>query len=88
MLLFNLVNDSAFLMQVLLSRLTFFGTKDTSGNNGLLKYRQTAEAIMCGLLPKSPTATSSRTDGNFSLNPIFDLPLELASPSHSPYTCQ
>ncbi|XP_021902667.1 endoglucanase 10 [Carica papaya] len=49
--------------QVLLSRLTFFGTKDTSGNNGLLKYRQTAEAIMCGLLPKSPTATSSRTDG-------------------------
>ncbi|XP_002510516.2 endoglucanase 10 [Ricinus communis] len=48
--------------QVLLSRLTFFGEKDTS-NSGLQMYRQTAEAVMCGLLPDSPTATSSRTDG-------------------------
>jgi len=26
-------------------------------------YRMTAEAVMCGLLSDSPTATSSRTDG-------------------------
>ncbi|XP_062022739.1 endoglucanase 10-like [Rosa rugosa] len=45
--------------QVLLSRLTFFGgSKD---NSVLQKYKKTAEAVMCGLLPKSPTATSSRT---------------------------
>ncbi|KAJ8772510.1 hypothetical protein K2173_027687 [Erythroxylum novogranatense] len=47
--------------QVLLSRLTFFGNKDTS-NSGLLRYRKTAEAVMCGLVPDSPTATKSRTD--------------------------
>lgn len=45
--------------QVLLSRLTFFG--GNTGNSGLQKYRKTAEAVMCGLLPKSPTATDSRT---------------------------
>ncbi|XP_004291374.1 PREDICTED: endoglucanase 10-like [Fragaria vesca subsp. vesca] len=45
--------------QVLLSRLTFFGgNKD---NSVLQKYKSTAEAVMCGLLPKSPTATTSRT---------------------------
>ncbi|XP_021831014.1 endoglucanase 10 [Prunus avium] len=48
--------------QVLLSRLSFFGGKDTSGNSGLQKYRKTAEAVMCGLLPNSPTATTSRTE--------------------------
>lgn len=48
--------------QVLLSRLSFFGGKDTSGNSDLQMYRKTAEAVMCGLLPKSPTATTSRTD--------------------------
>ncbi|XP_050367176.1 endoglucanase 10 isoform X2 [Argentina anserina] len=45
--------------QVLLSRLTFFGgNKD---NSVLQKYKSTAEAVICGLLPKSPTATTSRT---------------------------
>ncbi|GKU90083.1 hypothetical protein SLEP1_g4125 [Rubroshorea leprosula] len=48
--------------QVLLSRLSFFGS-DTSAseNSGLQNYRKTAEAVMCGLLPDSPSATSSRT---------------------------
>ncbi|KAL2894815.1 Endoglucanase 24 [Bienertia sinuspersici] len=51
--------------QVLLSRVNLFSSKDisSSANSGLQTYRQTAEAVMCGLLPKSPTATSSRTDG-------------------------
>ncbi|KAK4481434.1 hypothetical protein RD792_012326 [Penstemon davidsonii] len=48
--------------QVLLSRVSFFGPDDIKNSNGLQKYRKTAEAVMCGLLPKSPTATSSRTD--------------------------
>lgn len=50
--------------QVLLSRVSFFGGKGISNseNSGLQKYRKTAEAVMCGLLPKSPTATISRTD--------------------------
>ncbi|GKV17867.1 hypothetical protein SLEP1_g28322 [Rubroshorea leprosula] len=49
--------------QVLLSRLSFFGS-DASGseNSGLQNYRKTAEAVMCNLLPDSPSATSSRTD--------------------------
>ncbi|XP_062111298.1 endoglucanase 10-like [Humulus lupulus] len=47
--------------QVLLSRISFFGAKGASNNGGLLKYRQTAEAVICGLLPRSPTATESRT---------------------------
>lgn len=49
--------------QVLLSRLSFFGSKDVSNSQILKKYKETAEAVMCGLLPKSPTATTSRTDG-------------------------
>lgn len=51
--------------QVLLSRVNLFASKEisSSANSGLQKYRQTAEAVMCGLIPKSPTATSSRTDG-------------------------
>lgn len=50
--------------QVLLSRVSFFGGKGISNseNSGLQMYRKTAEAVMCGLLPKSPTATISRTD--------------------------
>ncbi|KAJ6708748.1 ENDOGLUCANASE 2 [Salix koriyanagi] len=47
--------------QVLLSRLTFFGNKDTT-NLGLQNYRKTAEAVMCSLIPDSPMATESRTD--------------------------
>ncbi|PWA80616.1 glycosyl hydrolase 9B5 [Artemisia annua] len=46
--------------QVLLSRSSLFNSKVAS-NADIKKYRKTAEAIMCGLLPKSPTATSSRT---------------------------
>ncbi|KAK6939351.1 Glycoside hydrolase family 9 [Dillenia turbinata] len=48
--------------QVLLSRLSFFGGQGLKSNSDLLEYKKTAEAVMCGLLPKSPTATSSRTD--------------------------
>ncbi|GAB4852508.1 hypothetical protein Ancab_016722 [Ancistrocladus abbreviatus] len=49
--------------QVLLSRISFFNAKgiSDSANSGLKMYRETAEAIMCGLIPDSPTATSSRT---------------------------
>ncbi|KAE8010608.1 hypothetical protein FH972_006965 [Carpinus fangiana] len=50
--------------KVLLSRINFFGAKDVSiaENLDLQMYRESAEAIMCALLPDSPTATSSRTD--------------------------
>ncbi|XP_020115236.1 endoglucanase 24-like [Ananas comosus] len=50
--------------QVLLSRINIFGSKQSSNaeNVGLQMYRKTAEAVMCGLLPDSPTATSSRTE--------------------------
>ncbi|CAL0326995.1 unnamed protein product [Lupinus luteus] len=50
--------------QVLLSRLSFFKGKDISNaySSGLQNYRKTADAVMCGLLPDSPTATKSRTD--------------------------
>ncbi|GAA0151393.1 hypothetical protein LIER_10124 [Lithospermum erythrorhizon] len=47
--------------QVLLSRVSFFGSKDISNDDTLQKYRSSAEAVMCGLLPKSPSATKSRT---------------------------
>lgn len=50
-------------MQVLLSRLTFFGEIDSS-NSVLQMYRKTAEAVMCGLIPDSPSATTSRTESN------------------------
>ncbi|XP_071732021.1 endoglucanase 10-like [Rutidosis leptorrhynchoides] len=46
--------------QVLLSRVSFFDSK-VATNVNLKKYKKTAEAVMCGLLPKSPTATKSRT---------------------------
>ncbi|RWR85937.1 endoglucanase 24-like protein [Cinnamomum micranthum f. kanehirae] len=51
--------------QVLLSRVNFFGSKKTTSaeSSGLQMYRKTAEAVMCGLLPDSPTTTTSRTDG-------------------------
>ncbi|KAK5845186.1 hypothetical protein PVK06_001341 [Gossypium arboreum] len=45
-------------MQVLLSRLSFFGA---SGNSVIENYRRSAKDVMCGLLPKSPTATSNKT---------------------------
>ncbi|KAF5198471.1 Pentatricopeptide repeat-containing protein mrl1 protein [Thalictrum thalictroides] len=51
--------------QVLLSRAYWFDAREFSDDedHGLTMYVQTAEAVMCGLLPKSPSATSSRTDG-------------------------
>ncbi|KAL9238051.1 hypothetical protein vseg_012527 [Gypsophila vaccaria] len=51
--------------QVLLSRVSMFESNDlsSSATSGLQSYRDTAEAVICGLLPDSPTATSSRTDG-------------------------
>ncbi|GAU24992.1 hypothetical protein TSUD_312270 [Trifolium subterraneum] len=50
--------------QVLLSRVSFFKAKGLSSSygSGLQNYRKTAEAVMCGLLPDSPTATESRTE--------------------------
>ncbi|EPS64495.1 hypothetical protein M569_10284, partial [Genlisea aurea] len=52
-------------VQVLVSRIGFFGSEKGGGSNSdgvMKKYRATAEAVMCGLLPKSPTATTSRTE--------------------------
>ncbi|GFY86235.1 glycosyl hydrolase 9B5 [Actinidia rufa] len=63
---------------VLLSRVSFFGSKGKSEN--IQKYRETAEAVMCGLLPKSPTATSSRTnDGLIWVSPWNALQHPVAS---------
>ncbi|XP_021862578.1 endoglucanase 24-like [Spinacia oleracea] len=61
-----MVFDNLFIvLQVLLSRVNLFSSKDlsSSANSSLQMYRKTAEAVMCGLIPKSPTATSSGTDG-------------------------
>lgn len=65
--------NSFALMQVLLSRVSFFGVNGLSSSvqNGLQKYRSTAEAVMCSLLPKSPTATTTKTDSNL---PSLQLP--------------
>ncbi|XP_031474446.1 endoglucanase 24-like [Nymphaea colorata] len=51
--------------QVLLSRIAFFSSDKASDGekSGLQNYKKTAEAVMCGLLPDSPTATTDRTDG-------------------------
>ncbi|KAM0970264.1 hypothetical protein ACFX13_018630 [Malus domestica] len=56
-------DDKHAATQVLMSRISFFGTKDMSSaeNIDLQEYRETAEVFMCSLLPDSPTATSSRT---------------------------
>jgi len=53
----------------LLSRVSFFKAKGLSSSfgSGLQNYRKSAEAVMCGLLPDSPTATKSRTDSNVLL---------------------
>ncbi|KAL1533313.1 cellulase [Salvia divinorum] len=48
--------------QVLISRISFFGGKDISNSDVLMKYRDSVEVVMCGLLPESPSATSSRTE--------------------------
>lgn len=49
-----------------MSRLLFF-KKDLSGSKALASYRGTAKAVMCGLLPKSPTATTSRSNSGLVL---------------------
>ncbi|CAI8609039.1 unnamed protein product [Vicia faba] len=56
-------DDKHAATQVLLSRVNFFGAKDIPDveNLDLQKYRETAEILMCKLLPDSPTATSNRT---------------------------
>ena len=61
----KLSSDPAAFLQVLLSRVNIFSQKITSGTEkvGLRNYMKTAEAVVCGLLPDSPTATSSRTNG-------------------------
>lgn len=46
---------------MLVSRISFFGSKDA---DIVQKYRDSAEVVMCGLLPDSPSATDSRTGGN------------------------
>ncbi|KAI3745822.1 hypothetical protein L6452_08233 [Arctium lappa] len=48
---------------VLLSRISFFGLDDDANTENLNEYRRTAEAIMCNLLPNSPSASLSRTEG-------------------------
>ncbi|KAL6873597.1 hypothetical protein ACP4OV_013679 [Aristida adscensionis] len=50
--------------QVLLSRVTFFSSKgsDAAEDNGLDSYKQTADAVMCILLPDSDSA-AFRTEG-------------------------
>ncbi|XP_038898468.1 endoglucanase 10-like [Benincasa hispida] len=53
-------DDKHAATQVLLSRLNFFGSEGIS--KSVQVYKKTAEAVMCGLIPESPTATSSRTD--------------------------
>ncbi|CAN6463570.1 unnamed protein product [Victoria cruziana] len=52
--------------QVLLSRVMFFASDKASDEDksGLENYKKTAEAVICALLPDSPTATTDRTDGN------------------------
>lgn len=49
-------------VQVLLSRYQLLQTQVVT-TTGLNNYRTTADALMCALLPDSPSATTSRTDG-------------------------
>jgi endoglucanase len=46
-----------------LLRINFFGAKDIpdAENLDLQKYSETAEMLMCKLLPDSPTTTTNRT---------------------------
>ncbi|WP_338282859.1 hypothetical protein, partial [Corallococcus caeni] len=53
--------------QVLLSRVSFFGSEKIGGEESiaLQLYRKTAEAVICGLLPNTSSA-SQRTQGSLS----------------------
>ncbi|KAK6922610.1 Glycoside hydrolase family 9 [Dillenia turbinata] len=57
-------DDKHAATQVLLSRVDFFGAHGipTKENLSLQMYRRSAETVMCGLIPRSPTATTNRTD--------------------------
>lgn len=52
-------------VQVLLSRVHLFGTNTTSSavRSDIERYKMTAEAIICALLPDSPTSAPNRTEG-------------------------
>ena len=64
-------------VQVLLSRLNFFGSKQISNaeNEGLKSYRDTAEAVICGLIQDSLQATASRTKYIYELTLILEYSL-------------
>ncbi|KAJ8567611.1 hypothetical protein K7X08_019819 [Anisodus acutangulus] len=70
-------------VQVLLSRVNFFGSKEdisTEESLSLQSYRQTAETFLCGLLPESSMATSQRTtDGLVWVNQGNPLQYSVAS---------
>ncbi|XP_057415695.1 endoglucanase 2-like [Lotus japonicus] len=57
-------DDKHAATQVLLSRVNFFGSRGMpdAQNLDLQKYRESAEMLMCKLLPDSPTATTNRTE--------------------------
>ncbi|KAJ1422592.1 Six-hairpin glycosidase superfamily [Sesbania bispinosa] len=57
-------DDKHAAAQVLLSRVNFFGARGISNeeNLDLQMYRETAEILMCKLLPDSPTATTNRSE--------------------------
>ncbi|KAI4327722.1 hypothetical protein L6164_020148 [Bauhinia variegata] len=57
-------DDKHAATQILLSRINFLSAKGISvvENFDLQMYRETAEILMCALLPDSPTATTNRTD--------------------------
>ncbi|XLU52431.1 hypothetical protein S245_047079, partial [Arachis hypogaea] len=56
-------DDKHAAIQVLLSRINFFGATDITIDEDLdlQMYRETAEIVICTLLPDSPTATTMRT---------------------------
>jgi len=64
-------------VQVLLSRLNFFGSKQISNaeKEGLKSYRDTAEAVICGLIPDSLQATARRTKYIYELTLILEYSL-------------
>ncbi|KAJ3672413.1 hypothetical protein LUZ60_007134 [Juncus effusus] len=51
--------------QVLLSRVNFFSSGSLTNNisSGLQNYRNTAERVMCAIVPGSPVSTIDRTEG-------------------------
>ncbi|KAF7809667.1 endoglucanase 24-like [Senna tora] len=62
--LYHATGDPSYLNYVTEQNQKAFGNLDISNveNLDLQMYRETAEILMCGLLPDSPTATTSRTN--------------------------